>query len=107
VQFIGRTAVRLRHRRKGLQHLELQGLVALAAHDHAELDPLTLLQVVDAGGQGGLVHEDVSAVVLSEKAKAFVGVVPLDATRWHSESLATGDGSLNCFRLSITTVDSN
>jgi hypothetical protein len=92
VQFLGRAPVGPGQRRQRLQQLELKRLVALAALDDPELDPLALLEVGHPGRQRGLVDEDVAAVVLGEKAEALLGVVPLDATRRHSESLLFVNG---------------
>ena len=48
VQLLGRAATQLGHRRRRVQQLDRQRLVALAALDHAEVDPLTGLQVLHA-----------------------------------------------------------
>src|SRR5699024_3730422 len=80
----------LDHRVLGVQQLHLEGLGTLAPLGHPERDPLSRTQRGGSGGQGGGMHEHLTAIVAREETETLVSVVPLD--------LAGGHWVTSCFQ---------
>src|SRR4029079_4415388 len=69
--------------------------------------PLTGSEVLDAGRQGGLVHEDVPAIVTGEEPEPLVLLVPLHATRGHRRPHLPTIDTPNLTRLAIRSGQPN
>jgi len=83
VQLVGRATAQLGEGRRSVDQLDAHRLGALAAVDHAELDPLPCFQLGDPRRQRALGQEHVAALIAGDEPESLRRVVPLHSTRGH------------------------
>ena len=70
-----------------LERLYVRRLPALGALDDVELNGLTLLEALESVRvDGGVMHEDILAVLTRDEAEALRVIKPLNSTLFHFES---------------------
>src|SRR5690606_8428781 len=79
--------LRLLPERRGLHEADRKRLLPASALRHAEIDSLARLERLNALGERGGMHEDLTAVVPGEETETLVGVVPLDLASRHRGDL--------------------